>query len=160
MNLLVEEGFKPVRGQLTEGRFLTFEINGFALTNVDGKFASTSVAAKNHDDVKQRWIIHKVPDPDAENQFYLQSGLDKQFVAAGSFIGALSPDVRRAQAVRIIYHPDDAMYSLTMADDSTAFWHASWEEKSLRGRVSSATKLMNEQGGISGFNVYSVSYHN
>lgn len=40
-SLVTEEGFKPVRGQLTEGRYLTFEVNGYALTNSHGKLVAT-----------------------------------------------------------------------------------------------------------------------
>jgi phospholipase C len=34
-SLATEQGFKRVRGQLTEGRYLTPEMNGYALTNPD-----------------------------------------------------------------------------------------------------------------------------
>ncbi|KAG5970183.1 hypothetical protein E4U58_000641 [Claviceps cyperi] len=54
ISLLVEEGFKSARGQLTEGRFLTFEMYGFDLTNVDGKSVGTARAGEKHDDLGQR----------------------------------------------------------------------------------------------------------
>ena len=67
-SLLVEEGFKQVRGSLTEGRYLTFEMNGFALTAPMRSTSSTSItatkASAKHDSKNQRWVLHQV---DANN---------------------------------------------------------------------------------------------
>jgi phospholipase C len=56
-----EQGFKSVRGQLTEGRFLTFEMNGFAITLPAGatSLSATPVTAK-HDDIAQRWTLNQL----------------------------------------------------------------------------------------------------
>jgi len=49
MSLLTEEGFKQVRGDLTEGRYLTFEMNGFALANVNNQLTFTKATAQHND---------------------------------------------------------------------------------------------------------------
>jgi phospholipase C len=54
---LSEAGFKEVRGYLTEGRWLTFEADGQALTNAGASLAASS-ATGAHDQKDQRWVIH------------------------------------------------------------------------------------------------------
>lgn len=71
--LATEQGFKAVRGQLTEGRFLVFEKNGFALTS--SNFGPNSLTATRaspvHDIVAQRWILHQLKQ--GGNQFTVES---------------------------------------------------------------------------------------
>lgn len=71
--LATEQGFKLVRGQLTEGRFLVFEKNGFALTSSSSgsSFLTATRASPFHDIVAQRWILHQTKQ--GGNQFTLQS---------------------------------------------------------------------------------------
>jgi phospholipase C len=60
LHLLSEQGFKPVRGTLTEGRYLTFESNGYALS-IDPAESSQFIATEAtsaHEDINQRWIVH------------------------------------------------------------------------------------------------------
>jgi phospholipase C len=56
MHTLSEQGFKPMRGVLTEGRYLTIEANGFALTNpsTSTNQLSTTAALADDSDVHQR----------------------------------------------------------------------------------------------------------
>ncbi|KAK4945723.1 hypothetical protein LTR10_015071 [Elasticomyces elasticus] len=60
-SLISEKGFKSVRGYLTEGRFLTFEAYGYALTNTGAKAAmyNATKAVASHDGTGQRWVIHE-----------------------------------------------------------------------------------------------------
>ncbi|KAI1625434.1 hypothetical protein EDD37DRAFT_387331 [Exophiala viscosa] len=60
-SLVSEKGFKSVRGYLTEGRFLTFEASGYALTNLGAKCATYNAtkAVASHDGTGQRWVIHE-----------------------------------------------------------------------------------------------------
>ena len=63
MSLLSEEGFKPVRGYLTEGRFLTFEMDGYALTtsgNGTGTIFVGTKATPDHEGIEQRWVLQAV----------------------------------------------------------------------------------------------------
>ncbi|KAK5687882.1 hypothetical protein LTR17_026681 [Elasticomyces elasticus] len=57
-SLVSEQGFKAVRGQLTEGRYLTFEMNGYALTSARGKLAASKATSK-HNSKAQRFVIHQ-----------------------------------------------------------------------------------------------------
>jgi phospholipase C len=55
-----EQGFKEMRGALTEGRYIVLEFGGYALTNA-GKPATdftTTKATSSHSDVAQRWVVH------------------------------------------------------------------------------------------------------
>lgn len=65
--------FKAVRGQLTEGRFLVFEKNGFALTSSTSGSSSVTAtrASPIHDIVAQRWILHQLKQ--GGTQFTLES---------------------------------------------------------------------------------------
>lgn len=55
-SLVTEDGFKAVRGQLTEGRYLVFEMNGYALTSSSGILAASKASSK-HDTKSQRFVI-------------------------------------------------------------------------------------------------------
>lgn len=81
---LSETGFKSVRGNLTEGRYLTFESSGYALTN-PGKNAMTFTATKataNHSSINQRWVVTQLAEDG--NTFLISSALD------GLYIGNLT----------------------------------------------------------------------
>lgn len=78
-SMYTEEGFKKVRGSLTEGRYLTFEAHGFALTNPElGIFVSSTKATSSHESIKQRWILHQA-DADV-NRFTISSAKDGKYI--------------------------------------------------------------------------------
>jgi len=80
-SLVSEDGFKSVRGYLTEGRYLTFELNGFALTNpVDStnQFTTTPATAA-HDSINQRWIVHQLEQ--GGTTFNISSAADGRWVS-------------------------------------------------------------------------------
>lgn len=56
-SLVSEQGSKAVRGQLTEGRYLVFEMNGHALAYVNGTLCASKATSK-HNDKSQRFVIH------------------------------------------------------------------------------------------------------
>jgi len=78
-SLVSEQGFKTVRGDLTEGRSLVFEMNGFALTNA-GNTLSTSRATSQHDNKFQRWVAHQLTA--GTPQFTISSALDGTYIAS------------------------------------------------------------------------------
>jgi phospholipase C len=57
---LSEQGFKEMRGALTEGRYVVLEMNGYALTNTGGNATdfSASPTTSDHSDLSQRWVFH------------------------------------------------------------------------------------------------------
>lgn len=80
-SLIAEEGFKKVRGELTEGRYLVFEMNGFALSRSKGALV-VSKATENHDDKAQRFVLSG-----SAGKFAL-SGVDGTFTIADMGDGA------------------------------------------------------------------------
>ncbi|KAK4552522.1 hypothetical protein LTR86_010366 [Recurvomyces mirabilis] len=81
MSALTEEGFKQVRGALTEGRYLNFEFGGWALSNVDN-FVSVTKATSQHNDIRQRWILHQQGDGNSK-MFTISSALNGQYIGSG-----------------------------------------------------------------------------
>jgi phospholipase C len=76
---LSEQGFKEMRGALTEGRYIVFELNGYALTN-SGEPArdfSASEATSSHESIEQRWIVHSLED--GGNTFTISSAKDGRY---------------------------------------------------------------------------------
>lgn len=74
-----EQGFKVVRGDLTEGRYLVFEQNGYALTNSGDKISATR-ATPQHDSKSQRWIGHQLIE--GTPQFTFSSAVDGKYINA------------------------------------------------------------------------------
>ena len=56
-SLFVEDGFKAVRGQLTEGRYLVFEMAGYALSSSGGQLMASRATSK-HNTKSQRFVIN------------------------------------------------------------------------------------------------------
>ncbi|KAH8669772.1 phosphoesterase family-domain-containing protein [Tricladium varicosporioides] len=82
VNELSEQGFKAMRGAMTEGRYVVFEKNGFASTNT-GRPARDFTASKvgiNHDDVAQRWVLHGLKE--GGNKFTISSAADGRYIGA------------------------------------------------------------------------------
>ncbi|KAF1983373.1 non-hemolytic phospholipase C precursor [Aulographum hederae CBS 113979] len=84
--LATEQGFKPVRGQLTEGRYLTFEVNGYALAApTSGSTVTATTTTSTHNSKAQRFVLHEVTP--GGNQFTLTSAVTG---AALSGLGTLA----------------------------------------------------------------------
>ena len=147
---LVEDGFKRVRGLLTEGRFLTFETMGGALTNMGGCSVGLSPATKSHDDIRHRWIVHATG---GINQFLLQSAKDKKYLAGPPHIGSLTRDVQKAQPITISYNPQGSTYSLSIGQKLNSFVSV----KSQTSMFTTRSPLAWD-GGLGWFEIFSVSY--
>jgi phospholipase C len=77
-----EQGFKVMRGALTEGRYIVFELGGYALTNA-GKPATDFTAIKatsNHEQISQRWVVHALTT--GGNTFTISSARDGRYIGA------------------------------------------------------------------------------
>jgi phospholipase C len=97
------DGFKTVRGGLTEGRYPVFESNGYALTNpgtTDNQFTSTA-AISDHSD------IHSLFN-DGES-FNITSVVDSKHIPQHS---SLATDVSGAEVCVIQYQGSGQGYSL------------------------------------------------
>ncbi len=99
-SLVYEDGFKGVRGYLTEGRYLVLESNGYALSNPsDGtkQFGTTPVTAQ-HESKSQRWVLHAL---EAEGTtFNITSAVDGLYISQHS---SLSASVTGAEVYNVTY---------------------------------------------------------
>lgn len=156
MSSLVEEGFKRVRGRLTEGRYLTFETGGKALTNSNGRFVDVTGATRRHDDIRQRWVLRAVDG--SPFTFYIQSAVDKKYISGLPDAGGLTRNHYLAQAFSIHYNPYGATYSLSIDNDGRS--------KNRFVTMNGQTPLTLNRSpvdwdgpGSDWFEIYSVSYH-
>jgi phospholipase C len=85
---LVENGFKSVRGYLTEGRYLVFEMNGYALTNAGphGTDITGTHATADHRSINQRWVVHAtggtaLDGGEGSGTFVITSAVDGRYIA-------------------------------------------------------------------------------
>lgn len=103
LTTVVERGFKPLRGQLTEGRYLVLESSGYALTN-PGRWLSDKVivsnATANHEFVAHRWIAHVAQL--GGDRFSLQSAGDRRFLCND---GSLCADEQSADLFVVRFFP-------------------------------------------------------
>lgn len=91
---LSEEGFKSVRGYLTEGRYLVFEMNGYALTNPSSNatdFVATK-ATSTHNDIHHRWVVHATGGTATDGgsgagTFKITSAVDGRYVKGHTSLG-------------------------------------------------------------------------
>lgn len=108
-SLISEQGFKAVRGALTEGRYLTFEYNGQAVTNNNGQIGVAKASA-THNSKTQRWVVHQVGTPDNTNtQFKISSAVDGKYVNSQ---GKMVSGDGSAQVVDIEYVGNGKGYTL------------------------------------------------
>jgi phospholipase C len=83
MHTLSEQGFKLMRGALTEGRYITIKANGYALTNpsTSTNQLSTTAALSDHSDIHQRWIVCQLDVALNVPQFNISSAVDGKFLS-------------------------------------------------------------------------------
>ena len=93
---LSENGFKAMRGMLTEGRYLVFEMNGYTLTSPSstssGKKSckmTATAATSQHDDIAQRWVgwVEEV----GSDQFSFSSANNDCYITAAGKLSSTSP---------------------------------------------------------------------
>jgi phospholipase C len=138
---LSESGFKAVRGYLTEGRYLTFEADGEALSNVGGcSRLGASAATSTHDDKSQRWVIHALEI--GGSQFRISSALDGSWVTGSAGLSKLESV---AGVFNLGYVPSKGHTVQTANGTYLAFDGA--------GKVTAATEVQY-------WNVFSVTYNN
>ncbi|CAK7217212.1 hypothetical protein SCUCBS95973_003069 [Sporothrix curviconia] len=138
--LYYEDGFKGVRGYLTEGRYLTFEANGYALyTDGKSKEFSATPATAAHDDIHQRWVLHAL-EPEG-NSFYITSAVNNYYISQHS---SLSISESGAETYNITYM-GSSKYQLQKENGD-------YLNIDRNGELSFVSTPI-------GYNVYSVTYH-
>ncbi|KAF3407297.1 Non-hemolytic phospholipase C [Talaromyces pinophilus] len=141
-SLYFEDGYKQVIGSLTEGRYLTFEYNGYALTNPasKGKVTATKATSK-HDSKNQRWVIHG-----SDGTFQISSALDGQFIGKNGKLVAASEQAKSAANFEITFEAGKG-YSLQFSGGKYL-------------TIKSNGTVDAEANSAVDYEVYSVSYHN
>jgi phospholipase C len=135
--LATEQGFKSVRGDLTEGRYLVLEMKGFALTNGRSNVTATAATAK-HDSKSQRWVSHQLAS--GGKDFVLSSAAD------GSFIGNDMALVANQSAATV----------WTIGDLGNGAGHA-FSSASGYLMIASNGRVGLNSGAV-GFSIFSVTY--
>ena len=141
-SLYFEDGFKGMRGYMTEGHYLVFEYKGYALTNHGGNSNSlaTSKATSCHDAKSQRWVLKALT---AEGTtFNIHSAVDGRYLTTGS---TFITNAKDAEAYNITYL-GSGEYAIQAANG-------------VYLEINGAGKLKYSKEPI-GFSVYSVTYHN
>ena len=141
-SLVTESGFKSVRGMLTEGRYLTFEAGGYAIT-ASGSSAVASKASAKHDKKSQRWVIHQVADGGAgATEVIVSSAVDGRYLSQG---GRLTSSKSKAEALKIVDMGNGKGYTLQDAKTGR-YLSTARNGKLLFG------------GSRTAFKIYSVTY--
>ncbi|RCI17139.1 hypothetical protein L249_1867 [Ophiocordyceps polyrhachis-furcata BCC 54312] len=109
MSSLVEPGFKPMRGRLTEGRFLVLEMDGYALTAIPSvKRAFLTRSTKSHSEPRHRWVAHALKQ--GGHLFTLRSSSSGPFLCCGDE-AELCADPKKATVFVVDFEPSKG-YSL------------------------------------------------
>ncbi|KKK15636.1 putative hemolytic phospholipase C precursor [Aspergillus ochraceoroseus] len=137
--LYYEDGYKGVRGYLTEGRYLVFERNGYALT-YNGKKVKAAKATSKHDSLSQRWVLHALTEEGTT--FRVASAVDKKYLTVDL---TLSASESSAQVFDINYM-GKSEYALKLENGE-------YLNLDHHGKVSQSKEK-------EAFNIYSVTYHN
>ncbi|EED18310.1 non-hemolytic phospholipase C precursor, putative [Talaromyces stipitatus ATCC 10500] len=141
-SLYFENGFKKVVGYLTEGRYLTFELNGYALTNPgNGDKVTTTKATAAHDSKNQRWVIHA-----SNGTFKISSALD------GRFIGDHGKD-----GIQLGAASDAASFNISF--EANSGYSIQYNGGKFLA-VNPAGKVHAIASDKAQYDIYSVSYHN
>lgn len=145
---LVEDGFKRVRGYLTEGRYLTFEMNGFALSiaAVHAGSIGASPATATHSDISQSWVVHATGGTALEGgggagTFLIASAIDGRYISAQT---SLTTSPAGAESYTIEDLTDGKGYSLKKQNGDFVIIGEN-------GTLATSTKPK-------GFQVFSVTY--
>lgn len=157
MDNLVEEGYKEVRGAITEGRYVTIESDGLGLGRAKSGQVIGIATADKHEDKAQRWILTSSDGNRFGNSFHIQSAVDKSFVGSN---GRLTKDQSGAQAFIFEYQAAGSTYTLRQAGAGNDQYvsikkRASKKRGNLKCRD---TGTVNWQGQKTSFKVYGVNY--
>jgi phospholipase C len=155
MDALVEEGFKQIRGSITEGRYVTIESDGLGLAiTKKGKVIGLQ-STKAHEDIRQRWILHTADGNRFGNRFYIQSASNKSYVSTH---GDLTADVTTAKVFVLEYRAKGSTYTLR-ADGAASDKYISFSKLPKSSAKCPNTGKVNWEGEVAPFKIYGVNYH-
>jgi phospholipase C len=126
-SLVYEDGFKGMRGYMTEGHFVVFESNGFALTNpgsaCDADFTA-SPATSTHESINQRWVVYGL-EPEG-TAFNISSAVDGSYISEASTLasgvaGAIAYDIQYVGSSQYTLQVDGGKYLNIDEDGSISF---------------------------------------
>lgn len=159
MDALVEDGFKQLRGAITEGRYITIEAaaSGLGLTRTKkGKVIAASGDGA-HKDILQRWVLHTADDNRFGKAFYLQSAaLEKGFIAPN---GRLTKDRKDAQVFLFEYSAAGTAFTLQV-QGANGGKYVSFGEKRKLSEKCRAVADINWKGEGDRFSIFGVNYKN
>ncbi|EHK44937.1 putative phospholipase C [Trichoderma atroviride IMI 206040] len=144
MTTQTQQGFKAIRGTLTEGRHLVLELNGFALAQKT-TFTKAIVlgrATSRHDNPAQRWIAHAVVIGGTDFTFSDDSG--RNYICASQL---LCSDPNEAVVFTVTYTAGRG-YVIKVKGTQNYL--------SVGGRGTSSYATL--RGGRDYWQIYSVSY--
>ncbi|RDL29995.1 uncharacterized protein BP5553_10622 [Venustampulla echinocandica] len=132
---LSEDGAKAMRGSVTEGRYIVFELSGYALTN-PGKSAGSLIGTKatvKHEDIAQRWVVHSLVQ--GGNSFTISSAEDGRYIGVhteliGSSKGAETYTLEFVHSKGYSLQKEDGKYVMVDSDgqvqitSDAAYWRA------------------------------------
>jgi phospholipase C len=125
-SLVFEDGYRGVRGYLTEGRYLVFVSNGYALTNpgTTNKQFTTTPAAVPYDSISQRWVIHTLL-PEGTT-FNITSAVDGKYISQHSSLstsvsGAEVYNITNVGSSQYILQKENGAYLNIKSDGSISF---------------------------------------
>ncbi|KAJ5983268.1 hypothetical protein N7481_005367 [Penicillium waksmanii] len=148
-SLFFEDGYKEVVGYLTEGRYLVFSKNGYALRAQNKKWdLDTGKPGHLYDKKESRWILHYTEDEESEI-FTLENALDGRWLGPRGELQA--PEARSsASQIRITFLGNGLGYTLRYIEGGEYL-----DIDNLGNLV-----LHNSDSGLGqGFGVVSVTYH-
>ena len=140
--LRVEKGFKPMRGNPTEGRYLTFESGKYALSHKGNKVSAGKKSSK-HNEHDQLFVLHWLGSNPRDLRFRIATP-GKQMGKAGKYITqklGLSSNAKDAAVFEITF--ENGGYSVV---DTQSHKHLALDN----GKVSL-------KGDCSSFSLYSVT---
>ncbi|KAG8410243.1 hypothetical protein J3459_017235 [Metarhizium acridum] len=112
MDKLVEDGSKQVRCSITESLYITIESNGLGLGCRDNGPQSALESTKDHQDVRQRWVLHAVDGNRFGNTFHLQSASEESYISKN---GSLTTEKSAAKAFIFEYQTQGSTHTTLRA---------------------------------------------
>ncbi|TQV93598.1 non-hemolytic phospholipase C precursor [Cordyceps javanica] len=159
MNGLVEDGYKRIRGAITEGRYITIETDGMGLgrTAKDDKGVVGIAATDKHEDASQRWIITNSDGDRFGKSFFIQSASDGSFITSS---GGLAKDQGQAQAFIFEYEPESATYTIRRAGAGSGQYVSIGKRANKKRGVKKCRDIgeVNFAGSKTSFKIYGVNY--